>query len=1070
MAFNFNDYHHQHHRHLHHYNNQLLTIDASLPSSPTFVKGKTIGTRPHGIADLPEGFLATVRYESTIQGKSPVLVAKIQGSTRSARSPILSLQSLPSPRHLRFSPTPSYLDRSSLALTGASAVGSSSITSDVGDRPPTMTTGITARSSTIYSHESEASPSLSPPEKLLNGTGTGPGTIPRITFNDDLQKTNSRVSSRQHDAQPIDHGLPLLTTQIPSGDLPDFANGGDVSFSNRGSVLIGGKRAKASALDPATSPTTTPTTPNKRNPSKSSIRSRTRDGRSRSRPSGAPSTRLLTVDEQQQSSRVRSMYEHGDPTYTDLEELRKLANPENGSVVAEEVPEATKPPAEDDDQVAALNDLGSSGTRASSLSIDRYSKMGNPTADRASLDRRRLSFVIREESELAGGFEDWKNIDGADVDRYGFIVPRQTTSPNGSMVRSPSIGGHQRVATALFLASETPRKRRTGTVRRRQSLNKQQLADSPPPPSSSAIRSASAAPASLPLKATPSLVSLRSGLPDVSPTMAKTRSASLGRPLRHRLPGSNRRLVHEAPDMLTLPANFPSSNSLASSNGSTTGNPSVTFAESPIHLHREIARQEKWRKMARSLPSASGSGMTFHFTASDPQLIERTWKGIPDRWRAAAWSSFLATSAAYNPAAKSDAALVDAFHALQERPCRDDGQIDLDVPRTISMHIMFMRRYRGGQRALFRVLHALALFKPQPGYVQGMASIVATLLCYFEEEQCFVVAVRLWEERGLGVLYGEGFGGLVRALADLDEVWLGRKDAFATLERLGVPSLSFGTKWYLTLFNYCIPFSAQLRVWDVFILLGDGPDRRKKAPQSQRQVPGQKPNQKQKPPSSSSGPFRKKKNAASIVLPPNKPTYLDPSSAAPNSSNGSLLAPRTKHRRWHRSDPGTSPSPSSSSPILPSRFSRSRSRARARGISPPLRNGTADRSPPPSSSLPSGPILPDGLPTRQEPSPSISTLMSGEQLPDDDDSEDDDDNDNAARADLAPDPEVEFGAQLDVLHATAAALVDGISPVLRGADFETCMKTVTSWIPVRDEDMLMRVALAEYRRCSKRKG
>jgi hypothetical protein len=33
--------------------------------------------------------------------------------------------------------------------------------------------------------------------------------------------------------------------------------------------------------------------------------------------------------------------------------------------------------------------------------------------------------------------------------------------------------------------------------------------------------------------------------------------------------------------------------------------------------------------------------------------------------------------------------------------------------------------------------------------------------------------------------------------------------------------MTYGTRWYLTLFNYSVPFSAQLRVWDVFMLLGD---------------------------------------------------------------------------------------------------------------------------------------------------------------------------------------------------------------------------------------------------------
>ena len=38
---------------------------------------------------------------------------------------------------------------------------------------------------------------------------------------------------------------------------------------------------------------------------------------------------------------------------------------------------------------------------------------------------------------------------------------------------------------------------------------------------------------------------------------------------------------------------------------------------------------------------------------------------------------------------------------------------------------------------------------------------------------------------------------------------------------LCVDATAYGTRWYLTLFNLSIPFPAQLRVWDVFLLLGD---------------------------------------------------------------------------------------------------------------------------------------------------------------------------------------------------------------------------------------------------------
>lgn len=52
---------------------------------------------------------------------------------------------------------------------------------------------------------------------------------------------------------------------------------------------------------------------------------------------------------------------------------------------------------------------------------------------------------------------------------------------------------------------------------------------------------------------------------------------------------------------------------------------------------------------------------------------------------------------------------------------------------------------------------------------------------------------------------------------------------------------------------------------------------------------------------------------------------------------------------------------------------------------------------------------------------------------------------------------------LDILHATATALMDALREVLRDSDFENAMKALTSWVPIKDEEMLMRVARVEWK-------
>lgn len=68
----------------------------------------------------------------------------------------------------------------------------------------------------------------------------------------------------------------------------------------------------------------------------------------------------------------------------------------------------------------------------------------------------------------------------------------------------------------------------------------------------------------------------------------------------------------------------------------------------------------------------------------------------------------------------------------------------------------------------------------------------------------------------------------------------------------------------------------------------------------------------------------------------------------------------------------------------------------------------------------------------------------------------------------ANDPGNSFHADMDVLHATSAALIDATRDIIVDSDFENAMKTLTSWVPVKDEDLLMRVAKAEWKARKKR--
>ncbi|KAL8712614.1 MAG: hypothetical protein Q9220_003145 [cf. Caloplaca sp. 1 TL-2023] len=640
-----------------------------------------------------------------------------------------------------------------------------------------------------------------------------------------------------------------IVTEIPAGSFDDLTLPGQIEFSNRGSMLIGGKKPHHS---------------NGSLPS-SALRSRKQSVQLPAPTSPSPK-RVLSADEEVLSNRVRAKYEGTNHDTSDIVIGPKsnARREEAGGTRSDTTPRVT----------ATLHDHTpnfSNGVQA----LNEDSPVGNGMP----------KVLIRDEKQLAGGIEDWGDVDNGDVDRYGFIVPRKPSS--GSSLesprsRSPDRPRIQRVSTILQLASEAPR-------RRRSKLGRDQSTRSP---ARSVTALSDKRPGSRNNRPTSSQSSIRGTL---------TSSYSKTHPSAHRMPRHrDRRCLEQAGDMLTLP---PGLADIAESQED------CKAAEDLRRRERE--REEKWRKMARVVNhnDKRGGGMVFDFDTKSPKVIERTWKGIPDRWRATAWHAFLTSSASRRKDLPSDDELKHCFHKLQEYGSPDDVQIDIDVPRTINSHIMFRRRYRGGQRLLFRVLHAFSLQFPDTGYVQGMAALAATLLCYFDEEMTFVMLVRLWQLRGLERLYQSGFEGLMQALTEFETGWLAGGEVSSRLKELDIAPTAYGTRWYLTLFNYSIPFPAQLRVWDVFMLLGD-PDER--------------------------------------------------------------------------------------------------------NLSTPLRT-----------------VVPH--------------------------------KDGGTTGGHTPADNPSYNGGLDVLHAVSAALIDGTREILLDSDFENAMKVLTSWIPIQDEELLMRVAKAEWK-------
>ena len=243
--------------------------------------------------------------------------------------------------------------------------------------------------------------------------------------------------------------------------------------------------------------------------------------------------------------------------------------------------------------------------------------------------------------------------------------------------------------------------------------------------------------------------------------------------------------------------------------------------------------------MEPAIRDTGGNAVQWGVRASKRRkLRERVYKGIPDCWRSAAWEMMINNMSGAGPADMER--LSQEYQDHLEQPSTYDIQIDLDVPRTISGHVMFRTRYGQGyaarsllvqplsnssfrQRSLFRVLHSFSLRCSECGYCQGMGPIAATFLSYMDPKRVYAALVHLHNSYSMHNIFKPGFPGLLEAIyiqeRITEQMMPGVYEAF---KQQMISTTSYATKWYITLFANSIPFHTQLRLWDAFFL--EGPD------------------------------------------------------------------------------------------------------------------------------------------------------------------------------------------------------------------------------------------------------
>ncbi|KAF9820059.1 hypothetical protein IEO21_01721 [Rhodonia placenta] len=249
--------------------------------------------------------------------------------------------------------------------------------------------------------------------------------------------------------------------------------------------------------------------------------------------------------------------------------------------------------------------------------------------------------------------------------------------------------------------------------------------------------------------------------------------------------------------------------------------PLLPSLPTPPPPSKETSRVAKWGRMLE--PRARDEGQNIDSwgikSSKERKLRERTFKGIPDRWRRAAWDTLMCRFSKHGQA--ETRRLAHAYREALDRSSTYDVQIDLDVPRTISGHVTFRTRYGQGQRSLFHVLHCLSLHCESCGYCQGMGPIAATFLCYFEPERAYASLVRLHDSYQMHTIFSPGFPGLLEAIYVQERITEQMMPAvYAAFKKHMISTTSYATKWYITLFANSVPFQVQLRLWDGFLLEG----------------------------------------------------------------------------------------------------------------------------------------------------------------------------------------------------------------------------------------------------------
>eukprot|EP00047_Mylnosiga_fluctuans_P022541 m.121517 g.121517 ORF g.121517 m.121517 type:complete len:820 (+) comp9299_c0_seq8:1274-3733(+) len=171
--------------------------------------------------------------------------------------------------------------------------------------------------------------------------------------------------------------------------------------------------------------------------------------------------------------------------------------------------------------------------------------------------------------------------------------------------------------------------------------------------------------------------------------------------------------------------------------------------------------------------------------------------------------------------------LVEMYpYLLAKDPATTEERSDLkvikwDLTRTFPAHEFFKDPDGEGQRRLYNLCRAYAVYDEEIGYCQGLSFISAVLLLHMPEEEAFTMFVKIMYDYGVRDMFKQGFENLQLKLYQLGRLMEEHVPDVATyFASLGVVPHMYASQWFLTLFVAKFSLPMVYHIMDMFLCEG----------------------------------------------------------------------------------------------------------------------------------------------------------------------------------------------------------------------------------------------------------